>query len=381
MKVTSEFECGNGKGIAQLAPGRFRVVEVGEKAPYCKYFCVRVEGDPQGGVAELEVWPDPLLGEDGRTGFMSHYPSRLWFSETEMRLWLPVTNRWPGADWFAEEHIGTRVAVPPGKSLYVASNVAWPYSHMVRWAEALAAGGAECDVLGEAFEGRAIPRIHLPALGAGRLTVLVLAGQHPSEHCGPIAVRGIVDFLLSAHPEACAIRKCCDLWAIPMINVDGNVHGRNGWTVQDVNPFTDFSGASGGQAPVAVEDRLLWDWAAELEPHLCLNFHGYMGTRAFAEHPYDGCYVLKDPCAVYGPGRVELYRKVEHVLLWDTPALSATSDPGELDQSTLEWQLARRCGTVPAFYEINHGFTGVEGSRRRGADVLRAVVRAALEGG
>jgi hypothetical protein len=252
---------------------------------------------------------------------------------------------------------------------------------MVRWIEELARAGVECDALGKSFEGRPIPRVHLPATGTARLSALALAGQHPSEHCGPLAVRGIVDFLLSAHPEARALRRCCDVWAIPMINVDGNVHGRNGWTMQDVNPFPDFSGASDGRAPQAVEDRVLWDWAARgLRPDLYFDFHGYMGTRGMAEHPYDGCYVLKDPAAVYdGPARAEFYRKVEHALLWDTPALSATSKLEPLEEDNLEYQLARACGTVPVLYEINHGFTGVEGARRRGADVLRAVMAAALD--
>jgi hypothetical protein len=38
-----------------------------------------------------------------------------------------------------------------------------------------------------------------------------------------------------------------------MINVDGNVHGRNGWTMEDINPYGDFQGACDGAVPKAAE--------------------------------------------------------------------------------------------------------------------------------
>ena len=64
MKITSDFECGNGKSIRELAPGHFRVDERGEKAPYCKYFCVRIDGDNRPQELKLDIHPDPDLGEE-----------------------------------------------------------------------------------------------------------------------------------------------------------------------------------------------------------------------------------------------------------------------------------------------------------------------------
>lgn len=381
MRVTSEFECGNGKNITEVEPGHFRVEEEGEKAPYCKFFCVRMDPEGGGGPARLSVYPDPALGEEGRRGMLGHYPSPLWFSTQDMAFWVPVTNRWPGADTFADDHIATRVLVDPDEPIYVAGNVVWPYSRMVKWAEELAGQSkAGYDSLGQSFEGRAIPRLQLPCTGRDPLKVFVVSGQHPSEQCGPLAAAGITDFLVSAHPEAVAIRRRCEVWVVPMINVDGSVHGRNGWTMEDVNPFTDFSGAADGQAPKAVEDRVLWDWlASELRPDAYFNFHGYLGCRRMADYPYDGCYVLEDPDTVYESSeRRAQYAQVVDTMFWDTPGLTAHGRTGTLQEASLEYQLARLCGTLPAFYEINHGFYAVQGARRRGADVFRAVMRTVL---
>ena len=377
MRVTSEFECGNGKNIIEIAPGQFRVEEVGEKAPYCKYFCVRVDGGAEGGVARLKIYPDPALGEPGRIGFIGHYPSQLWMSESDMQYWQPVDNRRPGSDRFDEDCIETSVAVPAGQSVYVASNPVWRYADLLPWAAEKAAQGAESLPLGNSFEGRVIPRLHLPATGQAKFRVMILSGQHPSEHCACMCAGGIVDFLLSAHPEAAALRRVCDVWAVPMINVDGNAHGRNGWDMQDVNQCWDFAGAAGGKAPTAVEDKLLWPWLAnELKPDIIFHFHGYMGKRACVDPPYDGMYTFADPSAVYPPDRAALYRRITDVLAWDTPGSSSFVPPPAHDEAMLDWQLALACGTLSVFYEINHGYAGVMGSKKRGAEVFRKVMAA-----
>jgi len=380
MRVTSDFECGNGKNIVEIAPGEFRIEEVGEEAPYCKYFHVRVDGGEEGGIARLHVYPDPALGEAGRIGFIGHYPSRLWFFEPTMRHWMPVTNRWQDADRFYEDHIETSVAAPAGQSIYVSSNPVWRYSEVLQWAEEKAAQGAESLPLGESFEGRTVPRLHLPATGDHPLKVMVLSGQHPSEHCAVMCAGGIVDFLLSSHPEALALRRACDVWAVPMINVDGNVHGRNGFSMQNVNPCRDALGAAGGQEPVAVEDRLLWHWLAdELRPDILFHFHGYMGTRGCVDPPYDGMYVFADPAKVYSsPQLLARYRQLTDALVWDTPGSSSFVPPPEHEEGHIDYQLALACGTLSAFYEINHGFAGLMGSKKRGAEVFRKVMGAML---
>ncbi len=382
MNVVSDFECGNGKNIAEIAPGHWRVDEVGEKAPYCKYFCVRVEAGDDGGAVRLDIYPDPDMGEEGRLGMLHHYPAPLWFcQDEEMSHWVHITNRWPEVESYGLDHLSTQVVVPPGGSLYVASNVVLSWTRLKSWAEGLAERGAVVDSLGDSFEGREIPRLRLPATASGSARrVFVFSGQHPSEHCGPLAACGIAEFLCSSHPEAVAIRRRCEVWLVPNTNVDGTFHGRNGWTMEDVNPCTDFEGACDGEAPKATEDRLLWNWLSEdLQPEVAFNFHGYLGRRRFADFPYDGCYVLQNPEKVFASeDRRQLYAAVRDTLFWDTPGLTASSRPGTVGHRFLSYNLAKKCGTIVPFYEINHGFHGVQAAKRKGAEVFRAVMRTVL---
>ncbi len=379
MRVTADFECGNGKNIRQVVPGHWRLDELGEKAPYCKYFCVRLDAEGDGGLVRLDVYPDPDLGEPGREGMMGHYPSQIWYSTDEMATWRPTEHVWEDSTEFHETHLTVRVRVKPGQPMYVASNAVMPYSRLVAWAgQQAAAGQCENLSLGQTHEGRAIPLLHLPAAEAEPTPVFVFAGQHPSEHLGVIAAMGAAEFLLSAHPEARALRERYEFWVCPMINVDGNVHGRNGWTMQGINMSTDFVGAAEGAVPQAAEDRALWRHLTEVSlPAVSVQFHGFMGKRAFVDPPYDGLYTLQDPDGVYeGSASAERYRAVQDVMKWDTDGFMGGGGPGTVSEGFVEYQLARLLGAIPVFYEINHGYCGVWGAKRRGAQVLRTALRA-----
>ncbi len=379
MRMTTDFECGNGKNIEEIVPGHFRLEEVGETPPYCKYFCARLESQGDGGRVRVDVYPDPLLGEAGRQGMMGHYPSQLWVSGDEMAAWRPTENALDRTAEFHETHLSFEVRLPPDSRVYVASNAVAPYSLVAAWAGELLTGASssgESLVLGKSFEGRDIPMVHLPATGPASTPVFILAGQHPSEHCGVYAAMGVAEFLVSAHPEAIALRERFQFWICPMINVDGNVHGRNGWTMQDVNMSGDFAKVAEGQVPRATEDALLWRrLIGEIRPERMLHFHGYMGKRGFLDFPYDGMYTFADPRAVYGNGDlVRRYQALQDRLRWDTDGLTGHSRPSVLGENSLEYQLARLLGTLPAFYEINHGYHGVWASKRKGAQVLRAIL-------
>ena len=380
MRVTSDFECGNGKNIEPIVPGHFRLEAVGEVPPYCKYFCVRLQSDSDGGRVRLDVYPDPLLGESGRTGMMGHYPSQLWFSTDGMATWAPTENVLEHSQQFHESHLTAEVRLAADATVYVASNPVVSYSQALAWAQSLAGdAGNRCEYLslGKSYEGREIPVLYLPATSTDAMRVFVLAGQHPSEHCGDLAAMGVAEFLASHHPEAAGLRRRCEFWICPMINVDGNAHGRNGWNMQDINMFADFAGVAEGQEPQATENRLLWRWLTkEVRPEASLHFHGYMGKRSFLDPPYDGIYAFSDPMAAYrDEARASAYAAVRDTLIWDTDGLTGHVRPNPLEEHSLDYQLARLLGTIPAFYEINHGYHGVWASKRKGAQVLRTMLR------
>ncbi|MHB0877465.1 MAG: M14 family zinc carboxypeptidase [Anaerolineae bacterium] len=383
MRVTSDFPCGNGKGVVELAPGHFRIEEVGEKAPYCKYFCARADAGSDGGRLRLEVYPDPLLGEEGRIGMLGHYPSQIWFSIDDMHTWKPTENVLENSSFFGDDHLSAEVRLEAGARAFIASNPVVSYSALLDWVRSMEArADRPCTSfsVGMSHEGREIPVLHLPASRAGASRVFIISGQHPSEHCGVAAAMGVAEFLTSNHRQARELRLLCDFWVCPMVNVDGNVHGRNGWNMQDVNMCTDFSGAASGAMPRAVENRLLWQWLGdEVRPHLSLHFHGYLGKRDYADPPYDGLYALSSPEQVFADTcMADTYRSVLDSLMWDTDGNSGHGRPNELEESFLDYQLGKTFSTVPAFYEINHGYHGIWASKRKGAGVLRAALETYL---
>eukprot|EP00927_Polykrikos_kofoidii_P011806 TRINITY_DN15048_c0_g1_i1.p1 TRINITY_DN15048_c0_g1~~TRINITY_DN15048_c0_g1_i1.p1 ORF type:complete len:1200 (+),score=183.82 TRINITY_DN15048_c0_g1_i1:2-3601(+) len=76
--------------------------------------------------------------------------------------------------------------------------------------------------------------------GAGlkrpRPCVAVIARQHPGEVVGSWAVQGLVKFLLGQSPAAQRLRETYVFHVVPMVNVDGVVHGNSRCTLAGVDP-------------------------------------------------------------------------------------------------------------------------------------------------
>lgn len=383
MTITTDFECGGGKRLTQLAAGHWRVEVVGDGSGYDKYFCVQVtsEADEAPQVLRLELHPDSELAEPGAAFFESHFPSNIWCCGADWRGWRPLRNTWEDSVVFHPHHIELRAPIAPGTQLHVATNPPLRYSDLVSWAEGIRQKHGDrvsVGAIGRSVDGRDIPVVRLPKAGARKL--LVLAGQHPSEHCGNWACEGIVEYALSSISDARDITGSFDVAVIPMVNPDGNVRGLSGANAEGINLFSDFTDAAEGNAPKATENRLLWSWiASEFPPDVILHFHGYMGWRVFSHPPYDGVYFLRDAETLYAtPDRLAAYRTIQDRLIFETPAYTSTWSAGQLAEESLEHQLALRFGTLSAFYEINSGSVGAFDQFRRGPQVLSAVVRALL---
>jgi hypothetical protein len=390
MQLTSDFECGGGKRLTQLGEHSWRCEAPGDSFGYDKYFCLQVTSgeDEAPAVLHLEVYPDPDAGAAGARYFLAHYPSHVWHcAGADWANWQPLTNRWPDAVAFPADRVELRVPVAPGARLWIASNPVLRYSDLLAWADALPGRDARIEVasLGESTEGRRIPMLRLRGVGGGEGSalprLLVLAGQHPSEHCGPWACRGIVEYLLSPIAEARELRERFDLAVVPMVNPDGNVRGLSGANAVGINLHEDFADAAAGATPRSTENRLLWDWiGAEFPADALLHFHGYGGWKGWIQPPYDGIYLLGDADTLYAdPRRRAIYEAIRARLLFETPAYSGSWRPGLLGRATLEHQLAQRFGTLHAFYEINGTANGAIEQFRRGPQVFGALARALLQ--
>ena len=386
MNITTSFECGAGKRLSQVGENHWRVEANGDGSGYDKYFCVRVTNAPNeaGAVLHLEVHPDADLGEKGANFFSSHFPSDIWYAATNWRRWLPLRNTWEDSVTFHEGWFELRVPVRPGAEMYIATNPVRRYSDLLEWIDRMRANHGDrlqVSSIGKSVDGRDIPVLRLPGPEEGLPKLFAFAAQHPSEHGGNWACEGIVEYLLSSISEAREIAHDFDIAVVPMINPDGNVRGLSGSNAEGINMFNDFTGAADGTPPKATENRLLWEWlCSELTPDVILHFHGYMGWRAHCQHPYDGIYFLTDADKLYAdPQRLAAYRAIQDRLIFETPAYTASWTAGQLDEHTIEHQLALKFGTLSAFYEINTSSVGPFGQFRRGPEVLSALARALIQ--
>jgi len=384
MEVNSDFECGAAKRLIQLGDNHWRMEAPGDASGQSRYFCVRVRNRATASliVLQLDVYPDADLDAEGVQFFLSHFPSKIWYCTGDWKRWVPLRNTWEGSVSFHHSSIELHVPVEPGGELYIASNPPLPYSDLLAWTRTIGAehaGAVEIGSLGMSTEGRDIPLLRLHGARKGLPKFLVLAGQHPSEHGGSWACKGIVEYVLSHIAEACEITENFDLAVIPMTNPDGNVHGLNGANAEGVDLTTDYVHVAAGTLPKARENQLLWKWLCDyFPPDVFLHFHSYMGWKTFCDYPYEGGVLfVKDAERLYtDPQRIAAHRAIRDRLVFDTYAYTAHWDRGLLGEEYIEYQLAERFGTLSALYHINSGSQGAFEQFRRGPEVLKAMTRA-----
>lgn len=75
-----------------------------------------------------------------------------------------------------------------------------------------------------------------PAARGPKMAVVITARQHPGEVVGSWAVQGLLKFLLGPTPAARRLREDYVFHVVPMVNVDGVVHGNSRCTLAGVDP-------------------------------------------------------------------------------------------------------------------------------------------------
>lgn len=382
MKLTTKFECGSGV-LRQIGEGHWRLETVADACGYNKYFCFEVENEKDALPVELrvDIVPDPKLGRASH--FLSHFPSSIWYSNGNWGRWVPLQNTWEDSATFHDDHIALKIPVQPGVRMQVATNVPFRHSDLCAWLESLQMTHAEMlrvTAIGKSHDGRDIPVLRM---GRGSRRFLVVAGQHPSEHSGVWASRGIVEYLLSGIAEARRIREAFDVAILPMLNVDGNVLGRSASSSQQFerNNSLDFEGVGSEANPVYTENARLWEWLGEhFHPDLLLHFHGYLGWRRSGDFPGDGIYIPARAAdeSDHAP-RWRLQQAVLDRMLFDTCGNSAHFGQfGETTSAFLDTRIVEAFDAVTICYECNAGTTGAWSQFRRGTQAFIAMTNAVL---
>ncbi|XP_023803419.1 cytosolic carboxypeptidase 2-like [Cyanistes caeruleus] len=170
-----------------------------------------------------------------------------------------------------------------GDTCFFASCYPYTYSDLQRYLRALAADPARsryCAVqaLCRSLAGNTVYLLTITSPGgtAGKRVVVASARVHPGESSGSWAMRGFLDFLLSAHADARLLRRLFVFKVVPMLNPDGVVVGNSRCSLAGRDPNRAYGMALPGSFPGvwhlrAMVQRVL----AEREVLLYCDFHGH----------------------------------------------------------------------------------------------------------
>ncbi|NWZ81161.1 CBPC2 carboxypeptidase, partial [Poecile atricapillus] len=170
-----------------------------------------------------------------------------------------------------------------GDTCFFASCYPYTYSDLQRYLRALAADPVRsryCTVqaLCRSLAGNTVYLLTITSPGgtAGKRVVVASARVHPGESGGSWAMRGFLDFLLSAHADARLLRRLFVFKVVPMLNPDGVVVGNSRCSLAGRDPNRAYGMALPGSFPGvwhlrAMVQRVL----EEREVLLYCDFHGH----------------------------------------------------------------------------------------------------------
>ncbi|NXL62046.1 CBPC2 carboxypeptidase, partial [Chordeiles acutipennis] len=183
-----------------------------------------------------------------------------------------------------------------GDTCFFAHSYPYTYSDLQRYLRALAGDpvrSRHCAVraLCRSLAGNTIYLLTIssPAGAAGKRAVVLSARVHPGETGSSWAMRGLLDFLLSAHPDAQLLRRLFVFKVVPMLNPDGVVVGNSRCSLAGRDPNRAYESACRGSFPGvwhlrAMVERLL----AEREVLLFCDFHGHSRKNNVFVYGCDG---------------------------------------------------------------------------------------------
>ncbi|KAM4777812.1 cytosolic carboxypeptidase 2 [Cyanocitta cristata] len=170
-----------------------------------------------------------------------------------------------------------------GDTCFFAACYPYTYSDLQRYLRALVADPARsryCAVqaLCHSLAGNTVYLLTITGPGsvAGKRVVVASARVHPGESGSSWAMRGFLNFLLSAHVDARLLRRLFVFKVVPMLNPDGVVVGNSRCSLAGRDPNRAYGTALPGSFPGvwhlrAMVQRVL----VEREVVLYCDFHGH----------------------------------------------------------------------------------------------------------
>ncbi|NWZ30635.1 CBPC2 carboxypeptidase, partial [Asarcornis scutulata] len=183
-----------------------------------------------------------------------------------------------------------------GDTCYLAHSYPYTYSDLQRYLRAVVGDPVRsryCAVraLCRSLAGNTVYLLTItgPAGGAGKRAVVLSARAHPGESGGSWAMRGFLDFVLSAAPDARLLRRLFVFKVVPMLNPDGVVVGNSRCSLAGRDPNRAYGTGCRGSFPAvwhlrAMVERLL----AEREVVLYCDFHGHSRKNNVFMYGCDG---------------------------------------------------------------------------------------------
>ncbi|NXT41024.1 CBPC2 carboxypeptidase, partial [Pelecanoides urinatrix] len=184
-----------------------------------------------------------------------------------------------------------------GDTCFFAHSYPYTYSDLQRYLRALTGDPVRsryCAVraLCRSLAGNTIHLLTItsPAAATAAKRVVVLSARvHPGESGGSWAMRGFLDFLLSAHADARLLRRLFVFKVVPMLNPDGVVVGNSRCSLAGRDPNRAYGTALRSSFPGvwhlrAMVERVL----AEREVVLYCDFHGHSRKNNVFMYGCDG---------------------------------------------------------------------------------------------
>ncbi|MEN6642778.1 MAG: M14 family zinc carboxypeptidase [Armatimonadia bacterium] len=382
LTFDSTIHCGNGHDFEQVGPNHYRFRARPGLVTYAWRFLMRIESPGDGREVILEV------------ADFNHFGQELWQEQaavmsTDGENWhdvgldnLTLVPWTPTGDPEGDTSIDDGWHPPYGVQhrLRLDAPVIWfatgtPYT-LQHSRDHLAAMEKRCRFFHTQEIGRAAfaDQHGFPLLMSkvskgsdeGKLRVMVIAGEHPSEFAGMYAAEGLLEELLRRSD----LLSDFSFWVVPVVNVDGVAYGRSYHNLDPDDPIRSGVNLSRDWARrTQPETQAAWKIVEEVRPHCLVTLHNGRHRRAYEAYapPNPSVSTLMRHLRKHLPLPLEHWRPFTEMDSLNPVAYEAGLTETTVLIETLILQKLPGCGTFKESY------------RRAGRFILRGLVAALRE--